>query len=152
MDRRLAVCLVCWIVAPLAGCGKTAEADLESPVYVLDHENGPCGGNRAVDGKRGLWTEGGCEGSSGFSFGRTISAEQWSRLEAAFRAHPDPATFHSQDCDLEEAAGNFTVFRERRADGTVRNWQICFAQEVLDSYDPSFYPAPFSETVSAFTE
>ena len=140
--RRLAGCLVASVV--LAGCGGAVEAQLETPSYLWNREASLCGNTMAIDGRAGWWAEGGCEnGSTRLGFQGVLSETQRARIAAAFRAHPDPATFTETEC---VDYGERHRFRERARDGTTREWRMCIEHGTyLD-----LPPAPFDETVNAF--
>jgi hypothetical protein len=138
------------LVSACGPLGTRTEAKLEIPVYVWNREAGFCGSTRAVDAQAGLWSEGGCEnGGTQLSFQKTLPAEHFSKIEAAFQGHPDPATFKSAECD-EDNVDTVNRFTERRADGTTREWRVCIVEQVIDPNDATLYPEPFDATVRAF--
>ena len=140
------------LVVAASGCGGLEEADLDTPSYVWNWETGLCGSTMALDGQGELWTEDGCEnGSPKLTFDRAVSDEQARRIRDAFQSHPDPASFVDPNCN---SGGGFVEhrFTERRGDGSVREWRVCLVQHDADPKEPSQYPAPFGDTVRAFTE
>ncbi len=139
------------LVVAASACGRDEEG-LATPSYVWNWETGLCGSTMAVDGDGELWTESGCEnGSPSLSFERALSDEQVARIVAAFQAHPEPASFVDPNCASQDSFVTHR-FTERRVDGSVRQWLVCLVQRTAEPKDPSQYPAPFGDTVRAFSE
>ena len=130
-------------IALCASCSGTTETHLETPSYLWNVEDGRCGQTMAMDGKSGLWVEGGCEkGGSRLGFQRALSGAERMAIESSFRALPEPATYTPPEC-VER--GKRYRFSERAKHGP-REWTLC-VENVTGLEE---LPMPFRQTEAAF--
>ncbi len=124
---------------------------LRRPVVVYDVETGNCGRTLAVDGKGGLWTEGGCEnGAPPVCRSEQLTAKGMARYRGALarlrRAHLGAGDGGAPDCSGATpevfhltAGARARTFELREASGASRVWGLCpganlprVFQDVLD--------------------
>lgn len=119
MLRTLLICTLC-----LAGCGgslsdKRRIEAIPAPYVTTDHENGLCGRVVSVDRDGRVWAERGCENGEVLleRTGRTVSAAERARVDAAFAALP------ASGCGADSAGVSVTL---RRHDGAKESrWIAC---------------------------
>ncbi len=101
--------------------GPRSLAELAPPVIAWEHDQGLCDRTRAVDGRRQLWEDGGCEdGAVSLSILRTLNEEAYAALQAAVDGLPAPdATATGASC-----RGSVHTFSVLSKDDT-RLWTLC---------------------------
>jgi hypothetical protein len=126
-------------------CDRTYLSELERPLHTWSQLRGHCDVVRAVDGRREVWTNSGCEGDSvALSRSGAKAVAQYDQLVQTFQAFPDPANFpFGRSCDT---ASWYTFGAETDA-AQPRFWTVCGGRE---EDDLTGVPEPFATAARLF--
>jgi hypothetical protein len=137
--------LLAIVLAVGVGCGeKTSLGDLEAPLLWWENSTGLCSAFVAIDGRRSVWTESGCEDAYDFERSGEVSVAVQAAITARFDALPmDPMA------SLSACGGRIHAFGRRR-EGQTEGWTVCGSPS--DSGELAGLQDPFLSLAVAFRE
>ena len=141
---KLGGLVVAGVLVAGLGCADGASVrswmELEAPVVAWTHAQlgGLCDRTRAVDGKRQLWSDQGCEGDDyEFTMMKTLEAPAHEELHTAVGGLP-PADASNMSCAT--SSGHRFSFLETK--DSVRRWTFCGGAEAGPNHLDGL-PEPF---------
>jgi hypothetical protein len=119
--------LIAAFASMMLGCGgETKLEDLDEPVLWWERSSGLCSAFVAIDGKRTVWEDRGCEAPIDFERHGEVAADTQTAIAARFDSLPINAMATRSEC-----GGELHTFGRRR-DGQSTRWAVCGSRSGSD--------------------